>query len=266
MERRRLRRVLSRMARLVGRGVVLGRYRSAYDGAPCVAVAILRGNRKTGPMVQVWFIPEDGNFGSVRAGGMGPMVGQASVCPAACVHRPDNVRARRARGIVTDGCYVLPSSVWAVRDGLSRGIYRTDVSVRALVSWANVNDVGIRIGAWGDVGSVPAGHPMLPEFARARFRTGYSHSWAVRPDLRGLVMASVDSPGAASRARAAGWGLFYSGRTPIDFGQVCLTERDPDATCVGCWECDGRAVAIKIPPHGFDVDRSTAAKRSLPML
>jgi hypothetical protein len=246
--------LLARARRFVqSTGVVLGRFHSAINGAPCVAIATFKGNVKTGPMVQIWIVPADGDVRSVAKGGNGPMVGQDGVCPGTCAKRPDIVRKLRATGVRADGCYVTPMSVYSIRSKYARGGY-PDMSPQLLFAWANMHGLGVRLAAWGDPCAIPPGHPILMAFRMVRRRTGYTHGWRNRPDLMGLVMASTDTTRDVARAQAEGWGQFYAGRKEVG-GKVCLTERDDAATCATCFACDGRPALITIPPHGFDTDR-----------
>lgn len=218
---------------------------SALDGARIVAIATDRTkNAKTGDMVQVWILRADAN--PVRAARLGR---DASVC-GACPLRP------RTSG----ACYVrlqnAPLSVWR---SWRRGNY-------AKIEPSALAGQNIRLGAYGDPAALPV--ELVRELRSVgRTVTGYTHSWKTSPDLRGLVMASCDTPKAAEHAIAAGWGVFRAGaRDSSDRGSATLCAAENGATCASCGACDGRPSHVYIPSHGPMAKHHPAEKRRLAMV
>lgn len=218
---------------------------SQIDGAPIVAIATgLDGsthNPKTGPMAQLWILPESG-----------PFQGQAHVC-GTCPLRPDLARAANA-----PGCYVNlmgPQSVWrAWREG----------KYLPLVDDGQRFALALRLGAWGDPAAVP--YQTLERLV-ARFSgwTGYTHQWR-EADARfaRLLMASLDNPDDRPTAHAAGYRTFRAKR-PEDalLSREILCPATPEggmrATCATCQLCTGRHAAgvadIAVYVHGASAGR-----------
>lgn len=170
-------------------GAVVWRGRSLIDGRRIVVVVTFEStNRKTGPMLQVWILPEAVDPVTAVATGR-----DRSIC-GGCVHRGDG-RTGAGRS-----CYVnvgqAPLSVWSA---LERGAYppigRVDLSP--------YYGRPVRLGAYGDPGAVPVAiwHGLLRSLRCERW-TGYTHQWRTRPALRTLCMASCDSIAEAAEARA----------------------------------------------------------------
>jgi hypothetical protein len=179
-------------------GVVLWEGPSEFDGAPLVVVLVglndASTNRKTGAMLQTYILRADMSPVAARRVGL-----DSSYC-GTCPHR-----SPLAGG--DGGCYVNwgqgPRSVQAA---YARGVYPR-VSLEAAATLVRESGRGLRIGTAGDPGAVPAivWEILAPA---ASFRTGYTHAWRTRADLRGLVMASVDSREERETAQAAGWATF----------------------------------------------------------
>lgn len=196
---------------------------SMLDGAPIVAIATMgTRNRKTGPMLQTWIMRADVAPTDARKSGE-----DASVC-GDCPHR--------------DGtCYVTlwqaPLAVWRA---YRRGSYKP-ADPRAVGA-----DRLVRIGSYGD----PAAGPMniwRALVSGAVGHTGYTHQWRIRPDLRDLVMASVDSPDERTEAAMKGWRTFRirSAGEPLMRGEYrCPASKEAGArqTCASCQQCNGRPV------------------------
>ena len=184
---------------------------SEIDGAPLVVIfrgrkAALRelrdgsnrgANSKTGAMVQSYILRAD-----VAPGEAANTGADASVC-GDCEHRPALVRG----GNGAARCYVnLAHGPRVCFDAYKRGSYRRVTDLRDIAAYCA--GVPVRGGSYGDPGAV---HPSLwfAAFSLASERTGYSHRWRdTGRELRGLVMASVDSVAERDEALAAGWATF----------------------------------------------------------
>jgi hypothetical protein len=218
---------------------------SAIDGAPIVVIVTVRSNnRKTGPMAQSWILRQDIDpVAAVRSGD------DAAIC-GACVHRGDRATGR-GRG---RSCYVnvgqAPASVFRA---WRRGRYPV-ATLADVVAW---HPVPLRLGAYGDPGAVPA---SVWSAAASVPRTGYTHQWRTRPDLRHLAMASCDSIGEAAEAAAQGWRAFLvvadaAAMPPtLDSRRVvpCVAVTK-GTTCAACRLCDGaspRKPHVAIAAHG----------------
>ena len=233
-------------------GYEIWRGPSEIDGAPIVVVATVRSlNRKTGAMVQTWILLTDESpTDAVRSGG------DAAIC-GSCRHRGDRRRGKART------CYVnvghAPLAVW-------RTWHRGRYPVASLADVLAAHPLPLRIGAYGDPGAVPA---SVWAAARGVPRTGYTHRWRERPDLRTLCMASADSVAEAAEAAAQGWRAFLVAPADGPLPFVLPGEEDSrrivacpsvtfGATCAACKLCDGahdgevrsRAPHIAIAAHG----------------
>lgn len=190
---------------------------SAIDGAPIVL--ILRGrkdalaerddsaNEKTGAMIQSYIMRADvAPMDALRSGE------DSSVC-GDCVHRPHVRREAKARGEAPGApCYV---KVWhgprVCFEAYKRGSYRRATSLLDLAAYCE--GLPTRFGTYGDPGALPAYlWGMLAHAASER--TGYTHRWGdTGAELRGLVMASVDSTAERDRVERDGWAWFRVANT-----------------------------------------------------
>ena len=230
-------------------GYVIWEGASLIDGAPIVCIATGVGrkskNGKTGAMVQTNILRRDVSpVDAVRSGE------DASIC-GDCAHRsPDGFKGRTCYVVVGQG----PRVVW---EAMQRGVYpqATPEEVSEIVEGR-----GVRIGTYGDPAAVPA-HVWATLVRRALFRTGYSHQWrtAAGRSLRGLVMASVDSPKEALEAQYQGWRTFRVTRDADEpsVGQEVVCPASAEAgrklKCAECKACDGdtsRRASIRIAAHG----------------
>ena len=199
-----------------------------------VVIATLRSsNRKTGNMVQVWIMPRHTKpTDAIRNGA------QALVC--------GGCKLQRRRG---GGCYVAPRQLNSIYRAYQRGSYPylSEADYPAVLRGRMV-----RLGAWGDPAFIP---PRIIDLLvrHSKGHTGYTHQWkhGFAAHLRGVCMASADSPAEARAASAAGWGVFLV--RPIGapvVGIQCPSVRGKK--CVNCGLCDGRAVTISIEAHGSE--------------
>lgn len=230
---------------------------SKIDGAPIVVIATDGSrNEKTGDMIQTWIIRTDVPPHVAARDGR-----DVSIC-GTCIHRWDPETHKRS-------CYVaVHNAPLAVFKAYHAGNYQR----------ATPREVGrgrvVRIGAYGDPAAVPARiwRDLVSESAG---RTGYTHQWQ-HPDpkvrrnaaaLRGLVMASADTPADAELAARRGWRTFRV-RQPsqplLPRERTCPASLEAGARvqCVTCRACDGatRGNRIAILDHGpGHVSRARAA-------
>jgi hypothetical protein len=245
--------------------------KSEIDGAPlfviirgrrdCLRAAHGKANSKTGAMVQSYIVRRDISPGDAARSGA-----DESVC-GNCVHRPILARESGAAR-----CYVNlahgPRVCW---EAVHRGAYRR---VNLLGAAAYVRGLKLRIGSYGDPGAVPAVVWQVLSAAAAD-RTGYTHRWQdTGADLRGIVMASVDSVAERDAALALGWATFRvamtadEARARIKGEAQCpaSAEAGKRVVCADCpLKCDGATGGRVIIDHGpgGEGQRIARAKRAV---
>lgn len=177
---------------------------SAIDGSPIAVIltgfASKSTNAKTGGMIQSYIIRTDIAPTDAIKQGLGGAV--CGTCPL--------------RSVADGGsgaCYVnVGHGPLAVFNAYHRRRYE-----RASVRFASfaIGDTGrpFRMGTYGDPGAVPdAGRfwsNLVAFMHPGQGHTGYTHRWRdTGASLRGLCMASVDSPEEATQAHAMGWATF----------------------------------------------------------
>ena len=237
-------------------GLILWEGCSKLDGSPIAVIAVGLDsdstNRKTGAMVQTYIIRSDVH--PLRAIATGADKAICGNCPARGkiivqagnvplnVGRTCYVEVGRGASMVY-GCYIRGGYRHAKRSEL-RAISRGRL---------------IRFGTYGDPAAAPFW--VWSDLAAAAVGiTGYTHQWKRFPELRGLVMASVDSEAESSEARASGWRTFRVGApgnmTRMHGEALCPAsfEAGKKLTCADCLSCDGlktgRRGSIYIPGHG----------------
>lgn len=225
---------------------------SPVDGVPIVALAtgVYRPstNSKTGPMIQVWIVPQAMRMTEARKLGL-----DRSVC-GDCAFR-------------SGACYVDQRPVnqvwqrWSEGKAESLSMHRDAFKGRA-----------IRWGAFGDPALIP--YDVVKEINGLAWRhTGYTHQWG-KPwcdeRFRALFMASVDNADKAVEASVLGWRTFrvvkdesfdiYGHKEipcPADsgFGPI-------KTNCLACGLCDGAGdkASIVVKAHGGAVAKRVMAK------
>lgn len=201
---------------------------SRIDGKPIVAIATGYGraskNTKTGPMVQTWILRSDVSpISAIMTGA------DESIC-GSCPHRGP---------LGNRSCYVnvgkAPSNVWKA---FKRGRYGC---VEDLATFGQ--NKKIRLGAYGDPAAVPS-DVWRTLVSQARTWTGYTHHWKLRPSLKGLLMASVDSPSEYQLATMKGWRTFRvtSKMEGLEKEIFCPASEEMNhrTTCVKCGLCNGQ--------------------------
>jgi hypothetical protein len=228
------------------------------DGAPIVAIATMNSrNAKTGNMVQVWILRKDMKpTDAVHSGA------DASIC-GECPHRGEIVNGRNVRR----SCYVRvfhgPSSVYRA---FQRGRYEPlELSKVSRVFRSRF----VRLGAYGDPAALPA-EVIDAILRKATGWTGYTHSWAKRPDLAQWCMASCDTATDERNAMALGFRTFRVTAEPMPklskrhFVCPASEEAGKKLQCFECGACNGngdnRRSNVQIAVHG------TTRKHALPIL
>lgn len=224
---------------------------SQLDGTPIVCIATTGSqNHKTGPMVQTWILRRDVAPEAAAIDGSDAAV--CGACPLRGIVKrlPNGEQVNRFRG-----CYVFvgqaPQKVWES--------YRSERYSAADIRTFEGRTV--RMGAYGDPCAVPLS--IWSEVAAAAASwTGYTHQWREPQfqDYRRLLMASVESEGAAVAARRRGWRTFRvaaTGELPVagEFHCPASAEQGYRATCESCGSCDGTngspdRASVVIWPHG----------------
>ncbi len=193
-----------------------------------MAIVVLdSANSKTGPMAQLFIVPQDEAPHNAQRSGL-----DAAVC-GDCPFRP---LLAKSKGLTP--CYVKtfqgPRATW------ERNKDRPVDLEGTLVALAGAS---LRLGAYGDPAALP--QALIAELASAVDMriTGYTHQWR-RPQfywLRSFVMASCDAVTDYARAKAEGWRTFrvIQKRTlPVLAAReiICPSEL---VSCLDCTLCDG---------------------------
>jgi len=191
-------------------------------------------NEKTGPMVQVSIVRQDGaplsHFGTER---------EAAIC-GTCP-----LQGRGGKRI----CYVHWAA-WLL------GQHMADYPVVTLAEAAYAL-VGkqVRIGTYGDPAAVPVEVWAVLLGGTAGW-TGYTHAWRTCDlRLRWLCMASVETREDYLTARERGWRTFRVKMPWMDLypGEVLCPNESSGVQCINCGLCPGRsrpAKSIAINAHG----------------
>jgi len=217
---------------------------SRFDAAPIVLVLTgLAGesrNPKTGHMVQSYIIRSDEN--PIRAVETGR---DSAICGGCQMRSDQGMRGRRCYVNVAQG----PLRVFRLLPRYDRPSLE-DAARR-------IAGLELRIGTYGDPAAVP--FEVWQKLLRwTAGHTGYTHAWRTAPELRPIVMASVDSPAERREAQALGWRTFRVRRVrarsfePLEGSEVvCPASREAGhrSTCQKCGLCAGankqaRSVAI----------------------
>jgi hypothetical protein len=245
-------------------GLIVYEGTSAIDGSPIAVIItglkVKSTNAKTGGMVQSYIIRTD--VAPTDAIRQGLDVAVCGSCP---------LRSVASGG--SGACYVnVGHGPLAVFNAYKRGRY-----TRQPVAWAafDIADTGraFRIGTYGDPGAVPnAGafwRDLTARLAPETGITGYTHRWRdTGAGLKGLCMASVDSPEEYAEAQARGWATFRVARKgdALRFkGEArcpASAEAGKRVTCETCpITCDGTLrpgnVGRVIQAHGATAKRVT---------
>ena len=255
-------------------GAILYQGPSLLDGKPIVVIVTglvnASKNDKTGAMLQTWIIRSDISPKAAVYSGQ-----DASIC-GDCPHR---LRLWGEPEYLTKAvrtCYVNLRTVITVKKCFDRGGYaEADKATVHLIRSKH-----LRMGSYGDPAAVPYGVWKLILPKHKRHRTGYTHQWA-SPDtdsrLKGILMASADTPEERLRAQAMGWRTFevrpiLAGPPAKGTGFQCPSDptRDKHVSCEKCGLCNGApGGATKSPwiyAHGPSKKRVGGTSAALPII
>jgi hypothetical protein len=237
-------------------GFVLYKGPSVIDGKPiiCIATGLEDGgsNSKTGPMVQIYILPDGINpMKAVQTGA------DFSIC-GNCRHRGKVVRDHKT-GLLTNvgrSCYVTlmrgPRVVW---DAYSRGKYPEMPLAKARKLLARKV---VRVGAYGDPGAVPV-KVWKTALSQVADLTGYTHMWREIPELAEFCMASCDSEVDRMLAKALGFRTYRvrgkeDPKLPGEGHCPASAEMGKAVQCAACMLCGGNRTKanadITIAVHG----------------
>lgn len=220
-------------------------HRGQINGEKYVAIATMKtSNRKTGQMVQVWFLLEDQN--PVEA------VKQGKDSFTICKDCPF------ASG---NGCYVnvgqAPLSIWK---GFHRGIYPELQAGEYSKIFAGKS---IRFGAYGNPTLLPVEKVQaIAEVSKGW--TGYFHDWKSNPlakEYAKFFMVSTETESSFKLAMSLKFRAFHvSPIQPVETME-CLSE-SKGIECKDCKLCAGlakkRMKSIWINPHGSKSKKASA--------
>jgi len=227
---------------------------SMLDGMPIVCIVVIDSdNEKTGNMAQVYFLRKDIDPVNAIREGL-----DASIC-GNCKHRGNGIDGTNRT------CYVKafqgPNMVYKA---YKAGNYpRVSPAHRELQ--ARLSGRMVRLGAYGDPASVPT--MLLRILLRsAKGHTGYTHQWEKNPELKNLVMASVDNPEEYAQAVRDGWRTFRGAieETLLEREIFCVNYTH-GTNCETCGLCNGNGSGAKnvvIPLHGGNAVMANVRKRA----
>lgn len=203
-------------------------------------------NAKTGDMLQTWFLLKDIEphtaFKQARHNTDAP---QNAVC-GGCPH------------LTNGSCYVLwQNAPLATFRKYKRGGHSP------IGTDPNPNKLPVRLGSAGNPTIAPLS-VLMDLVDGAPSWTGYTHEWKRddKQDYRKCLMASVDSPYEAKKAKLSGWRYFRvrkPGDTTLYINEIicpATTERGIAAgvTCAKCGLCNGTSSKSKcdivVDAHG----------------
>ena len=202
-------------------------------------------NRKTGDMVQIWFLLTD----------VHPVDAVASGLDAATICR----ECPFASG---GGCYVnvgqAPAAIW-------RAYHRNTYPTAYPKDFTEIFRARkVRFGAYGNPTLLPLSIVKAIASASAGW-TGYFHDWRTNPLAHGYAayfMASTETASSHRLASALGFRTFHASPVRPSGAVECLAE-SKGLECSACKLCSGLAKpgkpSVWINPHGSTVKRATAA-------
>lgn len=207
-------------------GVILYRGPSMLGGGGVVCVATWDSdNAKTGDMIQIWILPDNGMTPGDAA--------DAGENSAACGNCP----------LQRQGCYVnLGHAPYMIHGKLSRGGYP---NYDPAIHQRRIEGRKVRFGAYGDPAAIP--DDILRHWADVSAGwTGYSHQlfWIdrTRADfLASFLMVSCHTPAQNAEAIRRGWRPFTVIRPEQNppLNSVECPFYTHGVQCVDCGLCDG---------------------------
>lgn len=215
------------------------------NNEPFVAIATLKtSNRKTGNMVQIWFVLKNIHPVDVVQSGL-----DAKTICQGCPFASGN------------GCYVnigqAPASVWkAYHKNRYLPLYPSQyASVFA--------DRKIRFGAYGNPSLLPLA--IVKAIAKvAKGWTGYFHDWKTNrfaSEYSKYFMVSTESESSYRLAKSLNYRVFHASPVQPVGSMECLSDAK-GLSCEKCLLCSGlnksRLADVWINPHGSKVAKAIA--------
>jgi hypothetical protein len=221
-------------------------HRGTVNEEPFVVIATLEtDNRKTGNMVQIWFLLE----------GINPVEAVARGIDAETICRGCPFAAG-------NGCYV---NVGQAPLGIWKAFHRGSYPELFPAGYAGVfSGRKIRFGAYGNPSLMPLS--MVKAIAKESSGwTGYFHDWRENPLASGYAayfMASTETESSHRLASAIGFRTFHVSPEKPEGMRECLS----DAMGMQCADCKlcaglskGKQPSIWINPHGAKKKRAIKA-------
>lgn len=217
-------------------------HKGIINGAPYIAIAtVATENRKTGNMVQVWFLLED----------VDPVAGVLSGIDALTICQGCPFASGQ-------GCYVnVGQAPLAIYRAYKRGSYPELVP-------AEYDEVftgrKVRFGAYGNPSLLPLAKVKLIAKISSGW-TGYMHDWRKNPlasQYAHYFMASTETEDSRRMAIDAGFRYFHVSPSKPDSAIECLSD-SKGISCAECRLCAGLskpAKSIWINPHGSGVKKA----------
>lgn len=224
-------------------------HRGTVNGHKFVAIASgfsrKSDNRKTGDMVQIWFMLEDINPVAVVQSGLDV----STICQG-CPFASGN------------GCYV---NVGQAPLGLYKANLRglPDMEIKDYAKFFTGRKV--RFGAYGNPTLLPIAKVKLIASLSAGW-TGYFHNWKAMPTgqrnaYNNYFMASTETKDSYEMAKSLQLRVFHVSPVKPDNAVECLADSH-GLTCAQCQLCQGwkkPAKDVWINPHGATVKKARAA-------
>ena len=217
-------------------GVILRIGASGLTNDTIATIAIFNStNRKTGDMIQIYYLPvNEPPTEAVKTGA------DASVC-GDC-----KLRLLLAKEQNIKPCYVKkfygPSAVYR---SFKAGKYPHLDKMKPRL-WQGVLQLlatkPIRLGAYGDPASDLDTIPILTQYQW----TGYTHQWRSNPQLKDVLMASVDSVAEYHEAKKQGWRCYrHTNSGEMSDTEIQCLFYTHGKTCQDCGLCDGNKAGSK---------------------
>lgn len=221
-------------------------HKGITNGKPFVAIATMEtSNRKTGNMVQIWFLLENENPVEAVTSGL-----DASTICAGCPFASGG------------GCYVnvgqAPLAIWKAH---KRGLYPELTPAHYADAFGGRK---IRFGAYGNPTLLPLS--IVKAIASvSNGWTGYFHDWKTNPlaaQYAHYFMVSTETEDSRQQAEKAGFRYFHVSPVKPVNALECLSETK-GMECSQCKLCSGlskaRQPSIWINPHGSKKTKASNA-------
>ena len=221
---------------------IVDEQRSLFNGEEIIILAtgfdFSNENNKIGKSVlQLWVFPKNtAPHIAVKDGS------DVSVC--------GNCPLRPSKGNI---CYVITGfAPKGMYESFERGGY--SVLTQDQIKWVRDRQMILRLTAYGDIAAIDINSPNIKALRDAAKETlAYTHSWNVRPELKGTAMASVETVAGALKAQAKGWKTFRvkAKDEPLLSNEVlCPYEVNPLVQCEDCCLCTGNKCNVAVSAHG----------------